>query len=46
MNWGGVVVDGVDESIKASREELRRGAHCIKITASGGVMSPSDPKYG
>jgi imidazolonepropionase-like amidohydrolase len=43
MNWAGVVVDGVDECIKASREELRRGAHCIKIVASGGVMSPSDP---
>lgn len=45
MNWGGVVVDGVDECIKATREELRRGAHCIKITASGGVMSPSDPMW-
>jgi imidazolonepropionase-like amidohydrolase len=45
MNWGGVVVDGVDECIKASREELRRGAHCIKIVASGGVMSPSDPMW-
>lgn len=43
MNWAGVVVDGVDECIKATREELRRGAHCIKIVASGGVMSPSDP---
>ncbi len=45
MNWGGVVVDGVDECIKAAREELRRGAHCIKIVASGGVMSPSDPMW-
>jgi imidazolonepropionase-like amidohydrolase len=45
MNWGGVVVDGVDECLKAAREELRRGAHCIKITASGGVMSPSDPMW-
>lgn len=43
MNWAGVIVDGVDECIKATREELRRGAHCIKIVASGGVMSPSDP---
>lgn len=43
MNWAGVVADGVDECIKATREELRRGAHCIKIVASGGVMSPSDP---
>jgi imidazolonepropionase-like amidohydrolase len=45
MNWGGVVVDGVDECIKAAREELRRGAHCLKISASGGAMSPSDPMW-
>lgn len=45
MNWGGVVVDGVDACIKAAREELRRGAHFLKITASGGVMSPSDPMW-
>jgi imidazolonepropionase-like amidohydrolase len=38
-----VVADGVDECLKAAREELRRGAHCIKIMASGGVASPSDP---
>jgi imidazolonepropionase-like amidohydrolase len=38
-----VVADGVDECIRAAREELRRGAHCIKIMASGGVMSPTDP---
>lgn len=43
MNWAGVIADGVDACIKAAREELRRGAHCIKIVASGGVMSPSDP---
>lgn len=43
MNWAGVIADGVDECIKAAREELRRGAHCLKIVASGGVMSPSDP---
>lgn len=42
-NFAGVVVDGVDECLKATREELRRGAHCIKIMASGGVMSPTDP---
>lgn len=42
-NFAGVVVDGVDECLKAAREELRRGAHCIKIMASGGVMSPTDP---
>jgi imidazolonepropionase-like amidohydrolase len=35
--------DGVDECIKATREELRKGAHHIKIMGSGGVLSPSDP---
>src|SRR3546814_208908 len=38
-----VVADGVDECLKAAREELRRGAHCIKIMGSGGVASPTDP---
>jgi imidazolonepropionase-like amidohydrolase len=38
-----VAADGVDECIKAVREELRHGAHCIKIMGSGGVASPSDP---
>lgn len=38
-----VVADGVDECLKAVREELRRGAHCIKIMGSGGVASPTDP---
>ena len=38
-----VVADGVDACVKAAREELRRGAHCIKVMASGGVSSPTDP---
>jgi imidazolonepropionase-like amidohydrolase len=38
-----VIADGVDTCIKATREELRRGAHCIKIMGSGGVASPTDP---
>jgi imidazolonepropionase-like amidohydrolase len=38
-----VIADGVDACIKATREELRRGAHCIKIMGSGGVASPTDP---
>ena len=38
-----VIADGVDAVRKAAREELRRGAHQIKIMASGGVASPSDP---
>jgi imidazolonepropionase-like amidohydrolase len=38
-----VIADGVDACIKAAREEMRRGAHCIKIEGSGGVASPTDP---
>ncbi len=41
--WMAHVVDGVDAVRKAAREELRRGAHAIKIMASGGVASPTDP---
>ncbi|MGZ3377624.1 MAG: amidohydrolase family protein [Phenylobacterium sp.] len=37
------VVDSPDEVRKAVREELRLGAHQIKIMGSGGVASPSDP---
>lgn len=37
------VVDGVDEVRRAVREELRKGAHHIKLAASGGVASPADP---
>ena len=37
------VVDGVDAVRAAIREELLRGATQIKIMASGGVASPSDP---
>ena len=36
-------VDGEDAVRAAAREELRRGAHCIKIMLSGGVLSPTDP---
>ena len=38
-----VIADGVDQCLKAVREELRRGAHCIKIMGSGGIASPTDP---
>jgi len=38
-----VIADGVDEVRKAVRGELKKGAHAIKIMASGGVASPSDP---
>lgn len=37
------VVDGVPAVRHAAREELRKGATQIKIMASGGVASPSDP---
>jgi imidazolonepropionase-like amidohydrolase len=37
------VVDGVDALRKAVREELQMGADQIKIMASGGVASPTDP---
>lgn len=37
------IADGVDAVRKAAREELRKGASQIKIMASGGVASPSDP---
>jgi len=37
------VVDGVDHVRKAVREELLMGADQIKIMASGGVASPTDP---
>ena len=37
------VVDGVDAVRRAARDRFRRGAHAIKIMASGGVVSPTDP---
>jgi imidazolonepropionase-like amidohydrolase len=37
------VADGVDEVRRAAREELQMGADQIKIMASGGVASPTDP---
>lgn len=37
------VADGVDAVRKATREELQMGADQIKIMASGGVASPTDP---
>ena len=41
----GVVADGVPEVQRAAREELRKGASQIKIMASGGIASPSDPVW-
>jgi imidazolonepropionase-like amidohydrolase len=38
----GRVADGVDAVRAAARDELRKGAHHIKVHASGGVASPTD----
>lgn len=38
----GRVVDGVDAVRAAARDELRKGAHHLKIMAGGGVASPTD----
>lgn len=38
-----VVVDGADAVREAAREQLRRGADQIKVLASGGIVSPTDP---
>lgn len=37
------IVDGVDAVRLAVREEIQKGAQQIKIMASGGVASPTDP---
>ncbi|KAK8090902.1 amidohydrolase [Apiospora phragmitis] len=34
--------DGVDECVKAVRTTVRRGARCIKVCSSGGVLSLDD----
>ena len=39
----GRVADGVDDVRRAVRQELQMGADQIKIMASGGVASPTDP---
>jgi imidazolonepropionase-like amidohydrolase len=38
----GTVCDGVAEVRRAVREEIKRGAHHIKLMLSGGVASPTD----
>jgi imidazolonepropionase-like amidohydrolase len=40
------IADGPEGVRKAAREQLRRGADAIKIMASGGVASPTDPLEG
>ncbi|OAQ66245.1 amidohydrolase [Pochonia chlamydosporia 170] len=40
------IVDGVDECRRGVRLQIRRGARCIKVMASGGVLSRDDnPLY-
>lgn len=39
------IVDGEDEVRRAVRLQIRRGAKCIKVLASGGVMSSDDDPY-
>lgn len=41
----GVIVDGVDQHLAATRENLRHGATQIKIMGGGGVMSEYDPIF-
>jgi imidazolonepropionase-like amidohydrolase len=36
------VADGVDGVRLAARDELRRGAHFLKVMVSGGISSPTD----
>jgi imidazolonepropionase-like amidohydrolase len=38
--WIGRETDGPDDMRKAVREQLRAGADCIKLIATGGVMTP------
>jgi imidazolonepropionase-like amidohydrolase len=43
-NWMGREADGPDEIRKAVREQMKKGADCIKFIATGGVMTPGvDP---
>ena len=39
----GRLCDGVDAVRAAAREELRAGAHFVKVMANGGIASPTDP---
>ncbi len=43
-NFIGTEVDGADEARKAARYNIKMGADCIKMMATGGVMTPGvDP---
>ncbi len=38
----GRIADGVDAVRAAARDEIRKGAHHVKIMANGGISSPTD----
>jgi imidazolonepropionase-like amidohydrolase len=42
LGRSGRVCDGVAEVRRAARDELRKGAHAVKLMCSGGVASPLD----
>lgn len=42
----GSIADGVPEVRRAAREQLRNGAHQVKVMAGGGISSPTDPLEG
>ncbi|OLN95194.1 hypothetical protein CCHL11_10395 [Colletotrichum chlorophyti] len=46
--WAGVtglvITDGVEECRLAVRQQIRRGARCIKAVATGGVLSTTDDR--
>lgn len=42
-DWFSHVCDGADAVTRAARVELRAGSDFLKLMASGGVASPSDP---
>src|SRR3984957_10931463 len=43
LSWTSRVADGLPEVIRATRDELRKGADHIKLMVSGGVASQLDP---
>jgi imidazolonepropionase-like amidohydrolase len=43
LSYTARIADGVPDVIKATRDELRKGADFIKIMVSGGVASQADP---
>lgn len=43
-HWVGIESDGVDAVVRAVRQNVKAGADCIKIMATGGVLTPGvDP---